>query len=273
MRGAERRFGAVSPAFFETNPHACGNRQPNVKIRFDIDQIDLKTPARDQPRYSIADASGYLNVPKATLSSWFYGTTYGKGGSRSNFDPVLDPASLEPRLLSFDNLAEAFVLRMFRTKDKIQLRTIGLAIQNARDRLGIEKPLLHENLFRGGKDLFLETAGQITGLTDPVQLLLPHWESFLERVHYRDKAVAAIYPLTRPVETESPSIVSISPDFSFGSSVIDRTKVRTSVIAERYIGGDSVIQIANDFRCKSEEVEEAIRAEWMFSNAQQKQAA
>ncbi|PHQ35187.1 hypothetical protein [Rhodopirellula bahusiensis] len=244
-----------------------------VKITFDIDSIDIDTPARDLPRYTIAVAAGYLNVPKTTLSSWFFGTTYGKGLDKSDFAPVLIPASEGPKLLSFDNLVEAYVLRMFRTIDRIALRPIGVAIENARQKHGIQKPLLHEDLFRGGRELFLERAGEIVGLSDPSQQLLPGWESYLTRVRYRDEALAAIFPLTRRPGQESPLVVSISPEFSFGSSVVDRTKVKTSVIADRYLTGETVRELSNDFACKTSEIEESIRAEWMFANAQPRRAA
>lgn len=244
-----------------------------VKLKFDIDSINLEMPARDQPRYSILDASGYLNVPQTTISSWFFGTTYGRGGVTTDFAPVLEPASRDPKLLSFNNLAEAYVLRMFRTKDKMNLRSISEAMANARNKFGIEKPLLHEDLLKGGQKLFLRKAGEIIGLSDPKQLLLPNWEHYLDRVEYRDHAVAAIYPLTRVQVSNSPTIVSISPDYSFGSAVVHRTKVKTSVIADRYLSGDSLQFLVRDLSCSEGEIEEAIRAEWMFAYAQSRRAA
>jgi uncharacterized protein (DUF433 family) len=246
-----------------------------VKLAFNPQEITLSNDIRNQPRYTIGDAAGYLYMPATTVSAWFFGTTYTNklNGKKTAFESVLVPADPSEKLLSFDNLVEAYVLRQFRTKDRIQLRQLSNAMKFARAHLGIDKPLLDRNLLKGGKSLYLEKAGAVVGLSDPMQLLLPGAQSFFERVKYTDDAVSSLFLLTRPVPTDSPLVVSISPEYSFGRSVINRTKVSTSIIAERYLNGDSICDLAEDYDCRTQEIEESIRAEWMFARGQKLKAA
>ena len=71
---------------------------------------------RELPGYTIADASRYLHVPKATLRSWFLGRTYPRGGGVAEFGRLLTPAGRAAPQLSFLNLVEAHVLRALRTE-------------------------------------------------------------------------------------------------------------------------------------------------------------
>jgi uncharacterized protein (DUF433 family) len=244
-----------------------------VKLAFDPAEVALGLELRDQPRYSPNEAAGYLGIPSTTIGSWFFGTTYGPAGNKVDFEPVLIPADREARLLSFDNLVEAYVLRCFRTKDKINLREISAAMKRARDAHGIRKPLLDRNLLKLGKALYLEDAGQVLGLSEPSQLLLPNALELFSRVVYKDDAICALFPLTRPVAEDSPRMISISPEFSFGRPIIDRSKVQTSIVAARYLNGDSMSELAADYRCDVSEIEESIRAEWMFARGQKIKAA
>jgi uncharacterized protein (DUF433 family) len=244
-----------------------------IKIRNPGDGIDVGASLRDQGRYTAKDAAGYLGIPHATINSWFFGTTYHRKGEKAKtFAPVLEAANESAKLLSFNNLVEAFVLRRLRFNDAMDLRRIGKAIEQAKKELGVPKPLIHDGLFAGGKSLFLKHAGTLFGLDRPEQLLLPNAESYFKRVKYSDQAVAALYPVTRMDIEDSPEIVSISPEFGFGRSVIDSSKVATAVIFERYMNGDSVEDLQLDYRCKSIEIEEAIRAEWMFARGRNKAA-
>jgi uncharacterized protein (DUF433 family) len=57
---------------------------------------------REVPAYSIAEAAGYLQIPKSTLRAWLLG--------QQSFRSVIDIADRKGRRLSFINLVEAFVL-------------------------------------------------------------------------------------------------------------------------------------------------------------------
>jgi uncharacterized protein (DUF433 family) len=51
------------------------------------------------------------------------------------------------------------------------------------------------------------------------------------------------------------------PTVSFGRPVIAGTGIPVSAIYERYRAGDSVVELARDFRLEASAIEEAIRCE------------
>src|SRR3954469_14561195 len=92
---------------------------------------------RELPAYTVAEASRYVDVPAATLRSWFSGRTYPRVDGIGSFEPVLSPADRRPGHLSFRNLVEAHVLRALRTRHGIRLKTVRQALKTAEERLGI----------------------------------------------------------------------------------------------------------------------------------------
>jgi uncharacterized protein (DUF433 family) len=67
-------------------------------------------------------------------------------------------------------------------------------------------------------------------------------------------------PITKPRYQED-TPVCIDPEISFGQPVLAGTRVRTAIISDRFIAGDSIVEIANDFDVTVAQVEEAIRWE------------
>ena len=53
----------------------------------------------------------------------------------------------------------------------------------------------------------------------------------------------------------------IDPRISFGRPVIAGTNIRTSIVAERYLAGESINALARDYGRDHGEIEEAIRCE------------
>lgn len=58
-----------------------------------------------------------------------------------------------------------------------------------------------------------------------------------------------------------PKTIVIDPQVSFGRPVLAGTGIPTAVIAERYIAGESVDDLADDYGRRRLEIEEAIRCE------------
>jgi hypothetical protein len=80
-----------------------------AKYRADVDPRELAI-------YTPADAALYLGIKRSTLASWIYGRYYNTTKGRVFFEPLIKPADVENRLLSFFNLAEAHVLAATRYK-------------------------------------------------------------------------------------------------------------------------------------------------------------
>jgi len=63
------------------------------------------------------------------------------------------------------------------------------------------------------------------------------------------------------VTLEQPRIVVADARVQFGRPVLVGTGVPTAILLERYLAGDSVDELAEDYRCDRLKIEEAIRCE------------
>src|SRR2546422_10777935 len=71
----------------------------------------------------------------------------------------------------------------------------------------------------------------------------------------------------RADETEQPKNIVIDPFISFGKAVITGTGVSTDIVAERFKAGESADELASDYGCDREKIEEAIRCELSLAEA------
>ena len=218
---------------------------------------------RNIATYSIGDAAKYLRIPAATIRSWTVGRKYPKADSEGFFQPLISIPEQKPRLLSFTNLVEVHVLRAIRQHHNVDLVKVRKALDYIEANLNVAHPLAQEEFRTDGVDLFIERYGRLinastAGQTGLKALLAAH----LARIEPDDTGVAMkLYPLTRAHEEDSPRIVVIDPRIAFGRLVIEGTGIPTSVLAERYWAGDSIDELAEDYRCDRLTIEEAIRCE------------
>ena len=90
---------------------------------------------------------------------------------------------------------------------------------------------------------------------------------YLKRIERDAKGLPIkLYPFTRDTESDAapksdPRVVVMNPAVSFGRPVIAGTGIPVSSIYERYRAGDSVAELAQDFRLDTSAIEEAIRCE------------
>ena len=90
----------------------------------------------------------------------------------------------------------------------------------------------------------------------------------LRRIDRDDKGFPLrLYPFTRADETEQPKNIVIDPFISFGKAVITGTGVSTDIVAERFKAGESADELAKDYGCEREKIEEAIRCELSLAEA------
>lgn len=238
-------------------------------LKFKITDALLNAGIRSQPAYTPALAHRYLNIPVSTISAWFFGMPYGKQGKKRQFEPILKPADPESKLLSFENLGEALVLRTFRTEHKLAVPMIREALERVSGKLGIDRPLIHQVFFTDGARLFVEYAGKYIDAERFDQLLLPDAELVMNRIEWnRDNdEMRRLFPITRIGFEDSPKLIVIDPEFAFGATTIVDRGIPTRPIRERWMAGESVHELSVDYRCKVEEIEEALRSEAKFSRA------
>jgi uncharacterized protein (DUF433 family) len=224
---------------------------------------------RELPAYGIAEAAHYLLVPRATLRSWVAGMSYGSGSGRKLFKPVIQPAAKSPVALSFINLIEAHVLAAIRRKHRVDMQAVRRSIDFLKNKLGSSHPLSDHKFETNGIDLFVEHYGQFISVSEGGQLAVRELlEAHLRRIERDDQGTPIrLYPFTRLGSGDEPKNIVIDPFISFGRAVITGTGVTTELVAERFKAGESADELANDYGCDREKIEEAIRCELSLAEA------
>jgi uncharacterized protein (DUF433 family) len=90
---------------------------------------------------------------------------------------------------------------------------------------------------------------------------------YVKRVDRDEKKIARFYPFTGepiivgPAVMEQPTIVSVDPFVSFGRPVVTGTNIRTEILSERWLGGDTIDDLAVDYQLDKNIVEAALKYE------------
>jgi uncharacterized protein (DUF433 family)/DNA-binding transcriptional MerR regulator len=216
------------------------------------------------PAYTIAEAARYLHLPVATLRAWVLGQAYaGRVGPR-RFRPVVQIADPGRKLLSFLNLAEAHVLSALRREQGVSLQKVRQALDYLGRSLHLssDHPLAEHRFATDGVHLFVEHYSQLIEVTQEGQLAIGEClERYLTRVEWDDHGLASrLYPFTHTATaTDSPRVVIIDPTVAFGRPVLTGSRIGTSVVVERWMAGESVDTLAEDYGRAPGDIEEAIR--------------
>jgi uncharacterized protein (DUF433 family) len=224
---------------------------------------------RELPAYGIAEAAHYLLVPRATLRSWVAGMSYGADPNRKFFKPVIQPAAKSPVTLSFINMIEAHILAAIRRKHRVDMPAVRRATEFLKNKFGSAHPLADHEFETNGVDLFVERYGQLMSVSEGGQLAVRDLlKAHLRRIERDDQGFPLrLYPFTRMGDTDQPKNIVIDPFISFGRAVITGTGVTTELVAERFKAGESADELATDYGCGREQIEEAIRCELSLAEA------
>lgn len=200
---------------------------------------------REEPFYPVAEAARLLRVPAGTLRTWFSV----EGG----------------RALNFLELLEAYTIQTLRSRHRLPMRKIRKGIDYLKKDTGETYPLAQHDLGfeTDGVNLFVTRVGQLVSASERGQLA---WRDvlqvFLQRVDYDAQGLALrFYPFTRDFRTDGPKSIVIDPAICFGRPSIAGRGISTAMVASRYKAGESMAELAADYACPAELIEEAIRAE------------
>jgi uncharacterized protein (DUF433 family) len=218
------------------------------------------------PTYTIAEAARYLYVSVSTLRSWVVGRPYSTSSGERYFEPVISlPDPKGRHLLSFTNLVEAHVLTAIRRHHKVALPNVRSAVDHLRKNYGVDHPLADVRFKTDGLSLFIELLGQIINVSLRGQMAIREvMEAHLQRVEHDEQGLAArLFPFTRigAPTAEQPRTVVIDSRIAFGRPVLVGTGIPTAVLADRYKAGESMQELADDYDCGRDLIEEAIRCE------------
>ncbi len=220
-------------------------------FRADVDPRELAT-------YTPADASCYLGVNPQTLAGWLWGRKYPVVGGEKYFEPLIEPADPDNKLLSFFNLAEIHILAATRYAHKISVRSIRTAVDTVLERYPSRHPLISKDFKTDGKDLFVQTVDENENLSTPGQLnFKPIMDRFLAHVVADEHdLVKKIFPLIAGQPDDK--IISITYGVSSSQPVIDGEGVPVWLIHSRFEGGEDAESIADDFGIPVEKIQRAI---------------
>ena len=217
---------------------------------------------RDTPTYLVSEAAGHLHLPDSTVRSWIAGTAYQTKAGRKRSAPLIEAADTKPWMLSFWNLIELKVLASMRRKHEIAMKKIRVALDFVENELGIQRPLVKREFVTDGIDLFVDHLGHLVNASQHSrQLVFKELVASLIRIERDEEGVAeSFYPWDTDPARE-PLIVRINPLTAFGRPVLRGTRITTESIADRFRGGDSPEEIAEEFGVDPRKVRTAIRWE------------
>lgn len=220
----------------------------------------------DTPAYSASEAARILGLPVATLKAWTFGqTSRAPSGEPRKFQAVIRPADARRRLLSFANLCELHVLSAIRRNHKIPLPRVRASLDYVRTKLGSDRPLLDRDFKTNGIDLFVKHASRLLNVSQQgQQALRGEFEMALARIERDRKGTPVrLFPFSRStaVAADQPRTVVIDPRLAFGRPVISKAAVPTGIIGDRFLAGDSLAEMAEDYGVAEADIEEALRFE------------
>jgi uncharacterized protein (DUF433 family) len=249
-------MGGATAASAYSRPH----REPAVNL-----DPRFTTAVHDEPAYRASEAAHILALPLGTVQAWSFGHDYVHAdGTAKRFKRVIAPADVRRRLLSFANLCELHLLSVIRRRHRVKLPQVRRAVDFMVERLSEPRPLLSRHFRTNGVDLFVENAGELLNVSQQgQQALRDDFERALSRVDYDSHGVAVrLFPYVAPQHAVQTRDVVVDPLRSFGRPALVGAFVRTEVIADRFDAGDSIDEMAKDYRVNPRQIEQALRFEW-----------
>lgn len=214
--------------------------------------------------YTIAEVSRFVGANPETVRRWAHGRRFTqRDGSRGATSPLLET----PRngLLCFYNLVEVYLIHVLRKgledELKLPMPRVRRCLENLRRIGGSERhPLARQRFLSDGITLYLDRVGELVDLQVPQQRLIQDYVRLqARRIEWDRSGVAVRYRIWTPAIADGIGNVVCSPRVGFGRPTIDG--VATAVILERFNGGESPEQLADDYGLDVGKIIEAIRCE------------
>ncbi len=210
---------------------------------------------REYPRYSIEEASRYLKIPESTMKAWVCGyKRKDRRGHTKHHQGILKLADPERGLLSFFNLAEAYVLRFTRRRG-VPLGRVRLAMEYIREHFKHEHPLLRRDFATRGCSVFIRELGLLVNASSHGQIGIE--EVLKQHLRGIKRAPDGLPVEIQPLLNKS---IAINPSYSSGEPVVAGTGIMVSILIARSRAGDDPGEIARDYGLERKTIEQAIKA-------------
>lgn len=210
------------------------------------------------PAYRLAEAARYLQSNTSTLRAWLHGRGYKVGQEKRWSGAVLASERGKGEPISFLDLVEAHVLLAIRRGYGIPMKRFRTAMEYLKE-LGDDLHFLaRHNFYHDHSNLFVKVQDRLISLSERGQLVEKEIiaEGLRQLSYGTDGYAARFYP--RFAE-ERQKVIMLDPTVNFGRPCLARLGVGTDAIAERFRAGEKLVELAEDYGARAEEIEEAIR--------------
>ena len=204
------------------------------------------------PAYRFSEAARFAQTSPQTVVRWYKGYS----APPRHMEPVFPPPP--PNTLSYIQLVEVSLVATFR-RFGVKLEALRRAHTFLRQAYESEYPFAQHKLKTNGIDVLAEV------FDDPDILVVANkageliWADVIrerfEQFEYEHDLATRWY-----IRGQQHPIL-IDPRISFGAPIIARTGIPTAVIKERFVTGESIPELEEDFGLSLYQVEEALTFE------------
>lgn len=207
--------------------------------------------------YTLPDAAGLLGLRLERMRKWVSGVSLGAAHGKNRRFPAGDLGSRgqgKDRTFGFWTLIELFSISQLRAHG-LSMRRLRADREELAERFQTDHPFALEGLLTDGRRLLKELGDASLlelgtgGQTDFESVIRP----FCARLDFdsQTRLASRFYPNGRT------SSIIVDPHHAFGRPVILGTSITTEALACLVRGGETIDDIATDFRLEPTQVEEA----------------
>jgi len=164
-------------------------------------------------------------------------------------------------VLSFINLVEIHMLTGISLVHEVRTQNVHAALHDKRNYYG-PHPLASRVLLTEDIDLFARNLGEVGNhFGPPKQDLIDVISAYRKRIEWEDNEPVVLFPFPTANALDGRKSVMIDPRISFGRLVISGTGIVTEIVVERFRAGESIDDLAKDYRRDRLEIEDVLRVE------------
>lgn len=226
-------------------------------------KVAIDDPFRTGKAYSVREAARLAKAPAATVRRWLLG--YDVPGH--HMEPVFGgkerPPAGEALQVSFLELVEILVAARFRRDERISLSRIRAAHEFARKELLVPFPFASFEFVEKGGHLMHRFEDAEPGPGHMAFDLHGQWalpedvKDAFETLDFDENRKARLAVRWFPFGRSMPIV--LDPRYAGGRPVLAGTRVPVETIHDRFLAGDSIILLADDYDIETSTVEEVIR--------------
>lgn len=222
--------------------------------------------------YTSTEAARLTAMRPDRVRRWINGYDYRRGGEAFHSAPLwnTDIVVDDIKHLSFRDLLELRLLKLFHERAGLSLPTIRKALRIARDVLGEEHPFSSRAFRTDGRRIFLEIStgsqdGRLLDLMKKQYAFKNLVEPSFKDIEFEDGTPSKWWPLSKS------KLVVLDPKRSFGQPIEPYSGVPTKTLADAVFAEGSIRLAAESFEVTDKAVRDALKFESMIEG--QKQAA